>query len=295
MTTPLERSDRRAHCWLKVRKLSPMRVPPAQSLTVSATRASARSRSLSRSSRVTRVSRVPNTNDSARTSRRGREGLDEAQQQPRVALHRARDVAQHDERAGLLHRPPPDPRQELAARAEVPPEHRPRREPPTVRVELVATRPPLLEARDQRVDQPLGVTQLGRGHPVELAVAQHLAARVRVGRDDHALDVGVLLGIVVAGRGDRHALLVRIRLDAILAGRRLGLAGGLALEALVVARPTGAAVPRNRPGAGGAGATIDRRPRRRSRGRRAAARRRPRRPRGPARAQPMSTIGRARA
>ena len=68
MTTPLERRERRAHFWLNVRKLSPIRVPPAQSLTVSATRASARSRSLSRSSRVTRVSRVPKTNDSARTS-----------------------------------------------------------------------------------------------------------------------------------------------------------------------------------------------------------------------------------
>ena len=68
MTTPLVRSVRRAHCWLNVRKLSPMRVPPAQSLTASATRARARSRSLSRRSRVTRVSRVPNTNDSVRTS-----------------------------------------------------------------------------------------------------------------------------------------------------------------------------------------------------------------------------------
>ena len=111
MTTPLVRSVRRAHCWLNVRKLSPMRVPPAQSLTVSATRASARSRSRSRSSRVTRVSRVPKTNDSVRTSLRRREGLDEAQQQPRMALHGARDVADHDERAGLLHRAPPDPGQ----------------------------------------------------------------------------------------------------------------------------------------------------------------------------------------
>ena len=34
---------------------------------------------------------------------RGRERLDEPQQQPRVALHRARDVADHDERARLSH------------------------------------------------------------------------------------------------------------------------------------------------------------------------------------------------
>ena len=68
MTIPDVRSVRRAHFWLKVRNDSPIRVPPAQSLTESATRASARSRSRSRSSRVTRVSRVPNTNDSVRTS-----------------------------------------------------------------------------------------------------------------------------------------------------------------------------------------------------------------------------------
>ena len=68
MTTPDVRSERRAHFWLNVRNDSPIRVPPAQSLTESATRASARSRSRSRSRRVTRVSRVPNTNDSVRTS-----------------------------------------------------------------------------------------------------------------------------------------------------------------------------------------------------------------------------------
>ena len=68
MTTPDVRNDRRAQCWLNVRNESPIRVPPAQSLTELATRASARSRSRSRSSRVTRVSRVPNTNDSVRTS-----------------------------------------------------------------------------------------------------------------------------------------------------------------------------------------------------------------------------------
>ena len=179
--------------------------------------------------------------------RRRRERLDEAQQQPRVALHRARDVAQHDERAGLLDRPPPDPRQQLAAGAEVAPEHRPRREPPAVRMQLVAAGPALLEPRDQRVDQPLGVAQLGRGHPVELAVAQHLAARVGVGRDDHALDVGVVVRVVVAGRRDRDAPLVGVRVDALVAGGRLGLAGGLALEVLVVASVAAAAAPRSRP------------------------------------------------
>ncbi len=65
---PELRSVRRAHWWLNCRNDSPIRVPPAQSVTVSATFASARSRSRSFINRVTRVSRVPNTNDSVRTS-----------------------------------------------------------------------------------------------------------------------------------------------------------------------------------------------------------------------------------
>ncbi len=76
-----------------------MRVPPDQSVTVAATRSSARSRSRSRSRRVTRVRRVPKTNASVRTSDRG-QGLSEAEQEPGVALHRDRDVAdEHDRRA----------------------------------------------------------------------------------------------------------------------------------------------------------------------------------------------------
>ena len=106
----------------------------------------------------------------------GRERLDEPQQQPRVALHRARDVAEHDERPRPLDRAPPDPRHDLAAGPEVAPEHRPRREPAAVAVELVAARPAPLQLRDQEVDEALGVAQLRRRHPVELAMAQDLAA-----------------------------------------------------------------------------------------------------------------------
>ncbi len=101
MTTPLVRSVRRAQWWLNSRNDSPIRVPPAQSVTLSATRARARSRSRSFISRVTRVSRVPNTKDSVLTSMVRAQRLDEPQQQPRVALHRARDVAQDDELARL--------------------------------------------------------------------------------------------------------------------------------------------------------------------------------------------------
>ncbi len=145
--------------------------------------------------------------------RRRRQGLDEPQQQPRVALHRARDVAQHDQRARLADLPPPDPRHELAAGPEVAPEHRPRREPPAVRVELVAAGPPPLEPRHEQVDQPLRLAQLGRRHPVELAVAQDLALRVGVGRDDHALDRRVVVVVVAVGR-DRRAALVGLQLAA---------------------------------------------------------------------------------
>jgi hypothetical protein len=77
---------------------------------------------------------------------------------------------------------------ELAAGREVAPEHRPRRQPAAVRVELVAAGPAALEPRHEQVDQPLGLAQLGRRHPVELAVAQDLALRVGIGRDDDAVD-----------------------------------------------------------------------------------------------------------
>ena len=99
--------------WLNSRNDSPIRVPPAQSVTLSATRASARSRSRSCISRVTRVRRVPNTNDSVGPRAAGQR-LDEPQQQPRVALHRARDVAQDHELARLADLAPPHPLHELA-------------------------------------------------------------------------------------------------------------------------------------------------------------------------------------
>ena len=139
-----------------------MRVPPAQSLTESATRASARSRSRSRSSRVTRVSRVPNTNDSVRTSDAAdRAWTKRSSSREWRSIEPEMSHSTTSER-GSRDRPPPDPRHELAAGAEVAPEHRARREPPAVRVELVAARPAPLEPRHQQVDQPLRLAQLGR-------------------------------------------------------------------------------------------------------------------------------------
>ena len=162
MTMPLVRSVRRAQRRLNSRNDSPIRVPPAQSLTASATRDSARSRSRSREQPRHPGQLRPEHERLRLHRRRRRQRLDEPQQQPRVALHRARDVAQDDDLARPLDRPPPDPVGELAAGREVPPEHRPRREQPAVVVELVAAGPAQLEARLEEVDEPLGVAQLGR-------------------------------------------------------------------------------------------------------------------------------------
>ena len=150
--------------------------------------------------------------------RRGRERLDEPEEQPRMALHRARDVAQDDERARLADLPPPDPRQELAARAQVAAEHRPRREPAAVRMQLVPARPAAFEPRHEQVDQTLRLAQLRRGHPVELAMAEHLALRVRVRRDDDALDRRLVVAVVLALGRDRRAPLVLAHLAPVRAG-----------------------------------------------------------------------------
>ena len=297
MTTPDVRSVRRAQCWLNVRNDSPMRVPPAQSLTASR----------HAGQRAVAVAVAEQAGD-ARQPRPeherlgpdlggGRQRLDEPQQQPRVALHRAGDVAEDDERARLADRPPPDPRHELAAGPEVAPEHRPRREPPAVRVELVAAGPAPLEPRDEQVDEPLGLAQLGRGHPVELAVAQDLALAVGVGRDDDALDRRRRRR---RPRRRRTGSGCRARRAAApiasVPGARLGRAVPPARPRRGVVRARRAAAARSRRAAGvPRGATSGRRPRRRSRGRRAAGRRSPRPAARTCSRSPMSTRVRARA
>jgi hypothetical protein len=100
--------------------------------------------------------------------------------------------------------------EQLPARPEVAPEHRSWRQAPPVRVQLVPAGPTLFEAGLEQVDQPLGIAQLLRCHAVELAAAEHLALTVGVGRDDHVVDRGIVIGAVGAGR-DRHATLVRRR------------------------------------------------------------------------------------
>ena len=104
---------------------------------------------------------------------------------------------------------------------EVAPEHRPRREAAAVGVQLVAASPAPFEVGHERVDQAFRLAQLGRRHPVELAVAQHLALAVGVGRDDDALERRLIAGVVAVGR-DRDPALVRglARAELAFLGRR---------------------------------------------------------------------------
>ncbi len=213
---------------------------------------------------------------------RRRERLDEPQQQPRVALHRPGDVAQDDDLARPLHGPPPDPLGELAAGREVAPEHRPRGEQPAVVMELVAAGPAQLEARHEQVDEPLRVAQLGRRHPVEVAVAERFGRAVRIGCRDVAVDVGLVDRLVAARHRQRDAVD-----GALLAGARVVVVRATCprLPRRPVALPRAAPRAADPPPAGAcrAAATSDRRRGRRPRDRRGAGRR-PRRPRrGPSR------------
>ena len=121
-------------------------------------------------------------------------------------------------------------------------------------MQLVAPRAAPLEAGNELVDEPLGVAEFGRGHPVELAVLEHLAPRVRVGGDDEPVDLLAGALVVVAGRRDRgapfvgpvrHALIAGLR--CCLAGRVVALAVGpvgmLEDRGLEVARPATAGPP----------------------------------------------------
>ena len=144
-----------------------------------------------------------------------------------MALHRARDVAQHHERARPLDLAPPDPGQDLATVAEVRPEHRPRREASPVPVQLVAAGPAQLQFRLEQVDEALGIPELLGGHSIEVAVAHRLGAAVGVGRDRDDVGGGaVIVGIAVRWNWDPLAILGQVR--AFIAGH-----GGILRRALV--------------------------------------------------------------
>ena len=158
---------------------------------------------------------------------RGGQGLDEPQEEARLAFHRAADVAQDDDLARPSRRPAPDPVEGLAAVRQVAPEHRPRRDPAAPVVELLAARPARLEARRQQVDEALGVAQLGGRHPVELAMAEHLGRAVGIRRDDEPLDRLVVLALVRAGARRALEPAERLAVARPLHGRvtRLALVG----------------------------------------------------------------------
>ena len=278
MTTPLVRSTRRAHFRLNSRKLSPMRVPPAQSVTVSATWRRAASRSRSRRSRVTRVRRVPNTNDSVRTwfvaarawmnrrSSRDWRSIDPLMSH-RTTIWRGRRVGRLQTQSRIS--PPFAMLRRNIARGAT---RRPWWWSSCRRVRRVS-RPGC-----QQVDESFGVAQLGRGHPVELPVAQHLATRCRhPGAMTNALGLLVLVALVGAGRGMPSSRLMRL----VALGRLDRPVPGLALLGLVRVGVAASSAAGGRSGAASGGARTGRTPCRTARVRRAGGRRRPRRPRGP--------------
>ena len=91
---------------MKILSVSPSRVPPDQSGTVSPAAISARSASLPRSARVTWVSRVPTVNVSTTAAALG-EAVGEAEQRVGVPAHRTGHVHQKDDAARLVPAPPP--------------------------------------------------------------------------------------------------------------------------------------------------------------------------------------------
>ena len=142
-----------------------------------------------------------------------------------MALHRAGDVADDDERARLMDRPPPDPVEQLAAGPEVAPEHGPRRQAAAVRMQLVAARAAALEAWLEQVDQPFGFAQLRWRHAVEVTMAKDLALAVRIRGDDDALDRRLVVGRLLGQRRDRDPALVGLAGAPFLPGERQALLG----------------------------------------------------------------------
>ena len=205
------------------------------------------------------------------------ERLDEAQQKPRVALHRAADVAQDDDRA----RPPDG----AAAR----PSRRDRRpcrgsggyiargaSRAAVRMELVPAGEAPLQAWPEQVDEPLGVAELGgviRSNSRWWNASPGLNARAtRSCPHPPPARRRRLRGLGPLGLGPGAARLGPglLRLQPASRLRRSRRSRRADLEA------------RRRDPRRPAGARTARRPRHRPRGRRAAGRRPPRLPRGPA-------------
>ena len=105
------------------------------------------------------------------------EGVREVEQQPRVAAHRPRDVAEHDDGGGLSEAPPPDEQDLAGAVPETAPKGGPHVHERAVRVRPVTAgrggRNRELEPRDRR----LRLRELRGRHLLEVAGAQDLPVR----------------------------------------------------------------------------------------------------------------------
>src|SRR4051812_47416187 len=151
-----------------------------------------------------------------------------------MTLHRARDVADDHERPWPLDGPPPDPVEDLAAGRQVAPEHRSWGKPATVRVQLGSAGPALLELRLEEVDEPLGLAELRRRHPIEVTRTERLEMAIRVGRDQCRVGVAVLRLRFATGR-DRQAAAILSRHPPLVTLERhgIGLSAGLTVERVV--------------------------------------------------------------
>ena len=177
-----------------------MRVPLPQSTAISFARASAASGSRVARSGVSRVRRVPNAN--ASTPRAGpHDRVQVEEQRPRVRVHRARDVAEHDElaRDGLARLPRLLDR--LAAGAQRPAAEPPQVEHVAARVGRAATRHAARpRARDRGHELAHALELLGR-HLGEVLLAQELVP----GRAELVRRVGVVRLVAVRARLERVA------------------------------------------------------------------------------------------
>ena len=194
-TTAFCPSSRRDQRRLNSPRQAPMRVPPAQSATDSVTRSSATSTSRCLRCRVMLVRRVPNTQRVHAMAIVG-DRVEEMQQHPRVAVHRAGDVAQDDQR-----RRAPDARAERqrrdgARRAGHAAQRRAQVDPVAARRGARAAdrqfRQRQLEPRQHRPD----LRQFVGGHRRKILGLQHFARRKSERRIqfDFVLVVGARLG-----------------------------------------------------------------------------------------------------
>src|SRR4029079_8800060 len=104
------------------------------------------------------------------------DGMEEEEQRPRVAVHRARDVAQHDELARHVLPRPERPVERIAARAQRAADHASDGEPVAARVRRSPPRVPFGPRARYPADQLAQPPELVAGQLGEVLVAQELLA-----------------------------------------------------------------------------------------------------------------------